>query len=204
VNIIRQTKNLFNLLEKSYSVQELTSNSLFSDIEKMNSKYPRISINISINEINTFIKKHYDLKNEKFNDDFTKSIKTDTKLLYALAWKQGDIQKLKYIIQGVLGKTIKKDSTGIVLFYFGKHLSDPGKNPIIDQHVIRSWKLYKRVGKTNIIISSKAITSNDLPFIKDYIKWFKSKIIPKGKDFSYYADRMLFLNGRRIKKTKTD
>ena len=112
---------------------------------------------------------------------------------------QGDIQKLKHIIKGVLNEKLDDNSTGIVFYYFGRHLSNPRQEPIVDQHVIRSWKHYKNIAPIELLSSFKTITKADLIIIEGYIKWFKEFIISKGSDFIYYADRLLFLHGKGLK-----
>ena len=149
---IRLVKKVFEKIQDSNSIQDLEE--IFKDCNfpKKNIQsidlYPRIKFSITKEEIENLI------RDKKISTDFNfTSILFDelgiadtfTKLLYSIIWKNGDLLKIKHIIKGIKSnsesETDKND--GLVFYHFGKYLSDKSEQPIIDQHVIRAFGIYK-------------------------------------------------------------
>ena len=97
-------------------------------------------------------------KEENWNLVFT----IKYKLLYSIIWKNGDLLKVKHIIQGILESEIenvdnndkefveKQDS--LVFYQFGKYLTKKNNEPIIDQHVVRAFAVSRNGRKINLDI----------------------------------------------------
>lgn len=107
--------------------------------------YPALNFSISKAEIDKLV------ASEILNDDhaFSKNMNdklTDplTKLLYATAWKNGDLPKIKHIIKGILKEEDESNEEKAIVFHqFGRYLTKTPGQPIIDQHVIRAFGIFK-------------------------------------------------------------
>ena len=86
--------------------------------------------------------------------------------------------------------------------------SNPQDQPIIDQHVIRSFGIYKSISDDDITNYRKlgVIVKKNKDIISQYIDWLKSDEIntdlKQCDDYTYYIDRVLFALGRKVKKSK--
>lgn len=129
-------------------------------------KYPDIKFIIKKGEI-AVIKKY--LKNNSIGQDATPL----EKFFYAALWKNGDLQKVKHICDGLLFKNnsilAEKKDTALVFYQFGKFIQKPSEEPIIDQHILRAFALYNLPqAKYKIKVGNgkskknKALTKNDL------------------------------------------
>jgi hypothetical protein len=145
--------------------------------------------------------------------------------MYSLIWKNGDLLKIKHIISGILGEVIidnnhteieveennKTDENSPLVFnQFGKYLNDKVE-PIIDQHVIRAFAVYKakynvdseinEVNENRQISTLKYKLHNQL--VNEYKEWLISNEITselKNIDgYKYYIDKLLFAAGKSIK-----
>ena len=96
------------------------------------------------------------------------------KLLYSALWKNGDLQKVQYIIRGIVDLSLEgggiNDDDGPVFRQFGRHLSDPANNPIADQHTIRAQR-YVIDRKIDDKAHTRAVKSRD---VVAYVKWVKT------------------------------
>jgi hypothetical protein len=144
-------------------------------------------------------------------------------LLYAVIWKNGDINKVKHIYTGVINSDISHvnsnetdvDITKAIVFkQFGAFLSNSNSNPIIDQHVLRAFSFYlggneinkmrdnlsKKKEITDEKLLSKSTYNDKLGIlIKDeYIKWFK-KLEINNFETNRNIDKVLFSLGKIIK-----
>ena len=197
-------KIIFEILENNNSIEIITQKVKEIKIEnfgeyykkeheKLKDKYPRIDFEINFeDDENTFMKIIND-------ENFQENLKTPLeKLLYAILWKQGDLKKIKHIIQGIRDNEPKK---AMVFHQFGKFLSSDNE-PIIDQHTLRSFAYYKH--KTEYY-SITEITIKHLDFITEY-KNFIQKLLQKiegdKNEILFEIDRILFIFGRHIKKSK--
>ena len=187
-------KIIFEILENNNSIEIITQKVKEIKIEnfgeyykkeheKLKDKYP--IIDFKLNKI----------ENSK---DFLNPKTELEKFFYAVLWKQGDLIKLQNIIDGINKKDVKK---GFVFHQFGKFLSSDNE-PIIDQHTLRSFAYYKH--KTEYY-SITEITIKHLDFITEY-KNFIQKLLQKiegdKNEILFEIDRILFIFGRHIKKSK--
>jgi len=138
---------IFDLIEKSRTIKDLDSikEVLGERIHKKfilnDDNYPKMNFEISKDDI-----EEIDLNSEQsFADIISSNIKTPLeKLFYAVAWKQGDINKYKHIIKGIKESKLEESNQtqALTFFQFGKYLGDRKNQPIIDQHVIRGYILH--------------------------------------------------------------
>lgn len=98
---IGEYNSLFNKIGNSTTENDLNKIATDYNIKLVDNKYPRLDFDISRVEIE-------ELKNAgvlKMNNDLLiinqDNLNPIAKLLFALAWKQGDLQKLKQIIKGI-------------------------------------------------------------------------------------------------------
>ena len=171
--------------------------------------FPKIDFNISSDEIdnlivNNVIDKNYNLKPIPENSTPL------TKLLYSIIWKNGDLKKLKHIAKGIHRDdlSITEQESSFVFYQFGKYLTKQKNQPIIDQHVLRTFAIYQFNDPDEIskIRQLGVITKKEKKLIKNYINWLKSDTLneqlKKEKEYSYYIDKILFATGRLSKKRK--
>lgn len=165
--------------------------------------YPRINFKLDQKELQ-FIYNRI-ISNQPIIDPNSDLKSPIEKLLYAMVWKNGDLLKLKHIVHGVYDELpTYKESDGIVLFYFGKYLSEPKFNSIIDQHVIRTYKLYScnDEGVYREIRMFDGVKKKHENDVKGYINWLKANIdneLKYDSDTMYEIDKLLFQLGKAIK-----
>lgn len=190
--------SIFARIENSKTAKELNEIATEYDLNLIENKYPRLGIKISVEEILEL--KGNQLLTFDTNNNLTitqEGLNPIAKLLYALAWKQGDLQKLKKIIQGIEEvENPKLDKPeGLVFYCFGNHLANPNNYPIIDQHVIRALNLFNDNSKCDSLRKSDKVSLIDRD---NYLKWFR-KFKNVDSDFLYLLDRLLFEIGRTVK-----
>ncbi|MBK9490049.1 MAG: hypothetical protein IPO07_15690 [Haliscomenobacter sp.] len=144
--------------------------------------YPKIEFDIKPDEIQGLIDNHFIDKELNLKTDITSKLKDSlTKLLYAMVWKNGDLKKIKHIIKGI--QNAKEDSDdqndALVFYQFGKYLTKASGQPIIDQHVIRAFAVYRTKEDNEISSLRKLSTSKkaDKSLIDEYKKWLCSEEI---------------------------
>jgi hypothetical protein len=209
------TDEIFKLIKTSKTITDLETIPDKLQILHKNridtKSYPEIKYSISHDEIQSLL-------NDKILDEdlnFSVNISdklTDplTKILYATAWKNGDLSKIKHIIKGI--KEAKNESydqnDALVFFQFGKYLTKMEGQPIIDQHVIRAFAVYKCT-ENNSIEKLRKISTLDKKHktqINEYIKWLRSDELTEEvkleKNYSYHIDKILFAIGKTIKSGK--
>jgi hypothetical protein len=167
--------------------------------------YPQINFKLSSQDLRSIAPK---ILNSNYN------IKTDlnldnesvlTKLLYAIAWKNGDLKKIRHIVLGILGENPEYGTNdGIVLFYFGKYLMNPKLNSIIDQHVIRTFLLFRSIEpkEYGTIRMFKFVTKEHENLVQDYINWLNYNIkdsVKENPDFLFHIDKIFYALGKKIK-----
>lgn len=204
------TKNVFKEIESKKTCEELAtiidSNATLSKYKLPTDKYPPIKFSITPEEkeqLKGLVNKDGNI-NENINYESEGIL---AKLFYAMAWKNGDLPKLKHIVNGIFNS--EKDSieqeTGLVFYQFGKHLANPFKEPIIDQHVMRAFAV--RNTQQFAIGNKLTYTPKEQKILIDeYKKWLVSNEIQQelrnDVDYMYYVDLVLFAAGRAIKKVK--
>ncbi|GAA4061665.1 hypothetical protein GCM10022389_02640 [Flavobacterium cheonanense] len=171
--------------------------------------YPKIEFNITIEEIQKLEEESFICKNIFNHNKIGETENTIVKLLYAMAWKNGDLKKIRHIIQGIknVGESSSEKNDGLVFYQFGKYLTKKEGQPIIDQHVLRAFKVY-RTDLNNIcdIKKSRNLTTigkNEKALIIDYKNWLISEAISdelkKETDYAYHIDKILYAVGKKIK-----
>lgn len=211
-------KTVFSLIEKAKNTKDIQAITNCQEISKFKelleknavktNTFPQINFQFSVDEVK--ILKNY-FENDEFKIKGDNKIKDPlSKLLYSLAWKNGDLGKIKHIYKGVvaeLNNFDEKVSQALVFHQFGKHLANPLGQPIIDQHVIRAYAIYVSEGLIDDDIDKirriEEITSKHNHFLNGYVNWIKGiteKLDIKDKrDFIYQVDRLLFAVGKTIK-----
>lgn len=203
-------KEKFQLIQNAKSVEELISIESSNILKKckIDSKtYPKVDFAITPGEIELLIKRGVLDENYEFvNDEMNNITDPLTKILYATIWKNGDLKKIKHIIKGVTESsgTDKRElpDDAIVFYQFGKYLSGKSGEPIIDQHVLRAFGIFRTSSLNEVAPwrTFKLVTSKHHELIKEYIDWLSSDNIQPElraiKGYSYYIDRVLFALGK--------
>ncbi len=169
-------------------------------------KYPQLGIRITKEDIEELKKSNILDENGIINLDNIE-LNPLIKLLYAMAWKQGDLPKFSSIISGILDIDRTK-TTGKVFNQFGKHLNNPNEEPIIDQHVLRAYLTYVVKFKNDQrVISPQQLVNYDSNKIKpshieEYKIWLNNyfgKDINNREQLIYYIDKTLYALGKYLK-----
>ncbi len=191
--------SIFSEIENSNMAEELNEIAAKYNLNLIEKKYPRLGINISVEEI-------LELKESKVltvdvDNNLTinqESLNPIAKLLYSLVWKQGDLQKLKAIIEGIeeVDNPSNDKENALVFYCYGNHLGNPSKFPIIDQHVVRAFNLFKDYSNRDSIRKSDKVDQKDR---QNFLNWHSNKFENKSSDFLYYLDRLLFEIGKTVK-----
>ncbi len=210
------TNQVFNLIKKSKTTEDIDKILDTLEIPSKNrmksDAYPQIKFKLEKNEIDALINNDLIDKNTlTFKKDITEKL-TDplTKLLYSTLWKNGDLKKIKHIIKGItkVNDNSNEQDDALVFFQFGKYLTKTPGQPIIDQHVIRAYAVYKTTDDNNVETLQKLETlkKTHKTLINDYIKWLQSDELTnelKAKtDYTYFIDKLLFATGKTIKFVK--
>jgi hypothetical protein len=209
------THEIFDKIQNAESIWDLEIlefNSAIPQKNRMNvDDYPKIGFRISPQEIQDLIESGMiDGELNFTNDISTKIIDPLTKVLYATAWKNGDLKKIKNIIKGVLdGENENLEQEKAIVFHqFGKYLTKSKGQPIIDQHVIRAYAVYRSTNLQEVQKWRKmdAINKKHKGIIEGYKEWLLSdnlnNELRKEVDYTYYIDKLLFATGKTIKKSK--
>lgn len=207
--VVKFIKNIFDLIREATTIQDLEKIPDKLDIPSQNrmdiNSYPKIEFSISQEEIQSL------LDNKILDDDynFITSKLTDplTKLLYATSWKNGDLKKIRHIIKGILdSKEESSDPNEAVVFYqFGKYLTKTPGQPIIDQHVIRAYSIYRLTDTAEVekVRKLEILNKNHNDIINEYKRWLTSDNLTQElrnqKDYTYHIDQLLFAAGKTIK-----
>lgn len=177
---------------------------------QMNSDtYPKIHFQISDKEIGEL--RDSGLLDADFNlvKDASNRLKDPvSKLLYALAWKNGDLKKLKHIVKGVMEAKVDTSNRNeaFVFHQFGKFLTGE-KQPIIDQHVLRAFGIYQ-ASKNNIdwtsYLTMNTVNRSHKELIQLYKVWLRSDKLSlelkASPEYTYHIDKILFAAGKAVKR----
>lgn len=215
------TSAVFDLIEKSVTLEDLCivrfreKSKLIEEYLKENFdrvKYQKIPFQISKEEIQGLLGSGIlesvksDDKNDIYIIDNIKITDPLTKLLYALAWKQGDLLKIRQIVNGICSddEDLKKDKS-IVFKQFGKYLSRDNQ-PIVDQHVVRAFVFKKDPTEENLkFVIANNPTQPQLKYANEYIVYVTDLAKSKKhntRDFYTKVDEILFLLGKFLKEWK--
>lgn len=211
------TNKVFDLIKKSKTTESIDNilDTLRIPIKnRMKSDtYPQIKFKLDKSDIDSLIANDLiDKATLTFKKDLTEKL-TDplTKLLYSTVWKNGDLKKIKHIIKGVIevNDSSNEQDDALVFYQFGKYLTKKPGQPIIDQHVIRAFAVYKSTDDISLEKLQKLETLKKIhkPLINDYINWLQgdelTNEIKAISDYTYYIDKLLFATGKTIKFEKT-
>lgn len=172
--------------------------------------YPKIDFKIDGQDIQALIDQEILDHDLNFTNNVTSKI-TDplAKLLYATAWKNGDLKKVRRIINGIEDADSEfLPNEALVFHQFGKFLKKTHGEPIIDQHVIRAFAVFYETTDSEINKYRKLdiLTKKHKPIILAYKKWLISNNLKQElrniDDYSYYIDKLLFAAGKTIKTKK--
>lgn len=167
------------------------------------SVYPQLQFNITKQEI-VELKEKGEITKDNLLADISDG-EPLTKLLYSVLWKNGDLKKVKHIIEGILSEQQDERENGLVFYQFGKYLTKSPGEPIIDQHVLRAFGVYKSNGDKEKIDRFKhlsLITKKEKELIDQYKLWLRTALTKelRGNDnYSYHVDKVLFAVGKSIK-----
>jgi hypothetical protein len=209
---IKFTNDIFDLIKKAKTILDLENIPEKLEIPTKNRMnidgYPKIEFSINQNEIQSLLESKILDNDLNFTTDITSRL-TDplTKLLYATAWKNGDLKKVKHIIKGILeSKNENSEQDEALVFYqFGKYLTKVPGQPIIDQHVIRAFAIHTLTDleQTTTLRQIEIIDKRHKKIIKQYKDWLTSdeltNELKKIKDYTYDIDKLLFATGKTIK-----
>lgn len=173
--------------------------------------YPPLQLQLDKEEIRQL--EHDGLLDARGNLSLQLSRRADlnplSKLLYAVLWKNGDLKKIRHIVEGIKEAENKKltREQGIVFYQFGRFLAGKGE-PIIDQHVFRAFAVYRARYLEEVAFFRKKsnVTKDDLALIMLYKSWLKSDELSESlkdqDDYTWHVDQLLFALGKAIKQNR--
>ncbi len=213
---IKVTKEVFRLIESAETIDDI-SIEVFrkkSKLIKENLKkdfdrklYRKIDFYITKKEIDQL--KSENILTKESDGKYYINFKSEdplTKLLYSLAWKQGDLLKIRQIVNGICSddEYLKKDKS-IVFKQFGKYLSSDNQ-PIVDQHVVRAFAFRNEPKEDNLkFVISNSPTENQLKIANHYIEYINGLKVSKdnkSRELFTNIDEVLFLLGKFLKEWK--
>jgi len=165
--------------------------------------YPRIKFKITKEEIDDLKEKGLITADNLLTD--ISNADPLTKLLYSVSWKNGDLKKIKHIIDGIISGQADEKENGLVFYQFGKYLTKKPGEPIIDQHVLRAFGVYNANGDKEKIDRLKRlslITKKEKELIDQYKLWLRTELRKELRDidnYSYHVDKVLFAVGKSVK-----
>jgi len=171
------------------------------------SKYPDLKISLTVDDIAN-LKKSGILSGENkiLPVKETSSHTALEKLLYSVLWKNGDLGKEVHIVEGVLsteeGKDDSSKENGLVFYQYGKHLAKR-EEPIVDQHTIRAFLLFKNLNSSDSVVTiirkKGTLEREDLLAFKEWIALRTNG----GVEQQFHIDKVLFALGKSIKITRS-
>ena len=206
---VKRVTDIFAMILEAKDVEGLEKIEIIDDIKNYKidlEKYPELKFSINKGDINELTS-----KNIINSQDFQDNLKTPLeKLFYAMAWKNGDLLKLKHILKGIQDSDFdEKRKSAFVFYQFGRHLSEGKSEPIIDQHILRAFIIFKLLSDDasdediNKYLKFDTIRKMHLKWVKEYKEWISSLSNNfKENNYAYYIDRILFALGKSIKLKK--
>ena len=195
-DVIILVNNIFSKIHDARTISELESipKEIPSKFKYDENKYPPLKIEFSEQEIKS-IKNIFEDSNINLQESLNGPI---AKLLYALIWKQGDLVKLKPIAEGMNIELDLQKKEAAIFRQFGRHLVNRDE-PIVDQHVLRAYAIFKYQGDILKVNSIRKQEKFDLDIIKSYKEWFETNKKLSLEGFGTYLDHILFGLGKTIK-----
>ena len=206
--------NTFSSIMNAKSVSSLkdilSSHPLLTAKQMDRSKYPELQLQITPEDVSSLMGEMLD-DDLRLHADLSARLETPLeKLLYALAWKNGDLQKLGHIVKGAseVGDSIQMSNGPAQVFrQFGRHLADRSE-PIVDQHVLRAFELYEQIQSPQeekiTKVRAKINWDKDVACIQRYKSWLSEHFSQRqSKEQAYVMniDMVLFALGRAVKVT---
>jgi hypothetical protein len=183
-----------------------------SKYRKKQAKYPHIPFRISADDIHELVKTGWINGDHELNPDKFVDADAITQLLFSIVWKQGDLLKVARIVDGIVGKKAGENSDYITFLEFGRYLQDPGGRVIIDQHVIRAYRIivYSEQEKQFLapdelkrIAKKHTIKESDRELVEDFRKWVETtplwNPLRSEPDWRSAVDDFLFAFGKMVK-----
>lgn len=206
-------REVFKEIGEAESIQDLQGVLDKCKIPKKNAMdsvtFPEILFDIQPEEIQSLVARGMLTSDLDFSGNISEKI-TDplTKLLYATVWKNGDIKKIKRIIQGVVpqkgGENRREEA--LVFTQFGKYLTKRGGEPIVDQHVIRAFAMYQGSDDISQYRKMELLKNEHGPLIQAYKDWLRSDELTEKlratAGYVYHIDQLLFAVGKTVKMKK--
>lgn len=209
-NLEMSVREIIGKIEATTTLKQLNAIveecKLTKEISEFNEKYPSVDLSLNKQELEELQK--YTLFNDDhtFNKDEVHNATPVEKVLLAILWKNGHFNRVQYLVDGITGVRHSTSIHGPIFRQFGRSLSDP-EEPIIDQHVLRAFRLY-HAGETNessikSIKCKEHFTDADEELLTDYKRWFKQMIKnvqpSEKKEFNYLLDKIMFAVGKSQK-----
>lgn len=199
--------NIFSKIESANSFEELEQIEIDESIAKFKmdlEKYPPLKLVINEKDIDKLIETGIiDKSSLSFIDDVDSKIEDPlAKLLYAILWKQGDLLKISHVLKGIR-RNGNDSKSGVVFHQFGRHLSNPENEPIIDQHVIRAFAIRQESEKIKYWRKLGLITNKEahITIVDEYCAWLKNSKGWSKKEIDI-VDKILFATGKAVKAGK--
>jgi hypothetical protein len=127
------------------------------------------------------------------------------RLAIATLWKQADLGKVRHIAAGFVEneserRTNHAETDAPVFRQFGRHLSNPASQPIVDQHTLRAYRYQQ---EENIYDSRHRLNTVKAQEVKEYAAWVRvlaNREPSLGKtDRMYEFDQSMFALGKATK-----
>ncbi|MEI7595486.1 MAG: hypothetical protein WCK02_07030 [Bacteroidota bacterium] len=214
--VVELINNIFNRINIAKSIEDIIKIEEEHLLKRIDTEsYPKIDFRIAKEDIDKLIADNLiNCLDFKLKLDVQSKIDDPlTRLLYALAWKNGDLHKIKHIIKGIyeIHNNNELPDEAIVFYQFGRYLTRTKSQPIIDQHVIRAFAVYNSIKSNNNEIEIEnfrkldTLDKRNKETIKEYINWINSLCpeLMNDPDYTYHIDKLLFFLGKTIKLKKT-
>ena len=201
--------DLFNNLESHQTLSDLITfideQGLDKEIEMFYKKYPKLRLNIEAAEITKLIEQDILDRQNKLNPN-TFHGTTLERLLVAALWKNGDINKLQHIVDGILQTEGFRSDYSLIFKQFGHSLTT-SLEPLVDQHVLRAFEIKSLPIYSEFAVNSlrkkRIYKTSDNTILNSYRQWFKNIIgricIEDQPDYKEKLDKVLFIKGKAVK-----
>lgn len=195
---IHSVKEIFEEVEKTSSVKRIKAIAIKYNLPAHypSDKYPKLTIQISPDEVADF---NLERVLENIDNQLTGPF---AKLLYALAWKNGDLQKIKHIVSGIHAKPEDELTNDALVFkQFGKHLANRETEPIVDQHILRAFAIFKAENEEVIKALRKQSIFKDWSLVNEYKNWLYglNGALKQEAGWLKAVDELLFAVGKSAK-----
>lgn len=188
-------KKLVEIIASNPSIQKF--------IENFKNKYPCINLSLSNVEVEKLFSDGY-INQEDYKINCNKEFSAFEKLLLAVLWKNGHINRASLILEGIKNDYKSDSDFGIIFRQFGKSLISRDE-PIVDQHTLHAFITYSNEPSVQDIKGSPKKTiyrKKDEHLIEDYKEWFNSVLSkipePEKQEFGYLLDKILFAIGKQM------